>query len=150
MGLFVINWGIIYSNWILKVNSTNYVINLVQMLFLFIVFINFYFLFDLLFGKKMNVVVLNTLRSKKANILPYVKLKVNRCFFVAIMPNGKDIVLSKISMRPLLFTGMTIKVYYSSFHKVRVIDTKTVLIRVIIIIFSGSLLFLFIKFGTYN
>jgi len=69
IGLFVIYWGIIYSNWIIKVNSTNYTINLVQILFLFTVFINIYFLFDLLFGKKMNVYVLNSLGSKKANIL---------------------------------------------------------------------------------
>jgi len=140
IGLFVIYWGIIYSNWIIKVNSTNYTINLVQILFLFTVFINIYFLFDLLFGKKMNVYVLNSLGSKKANILPYVKLKVNRCFFAAVMPTGREIVLSKINRRPLPFPGLTIKVYYSSFNKGRVIDKYIILIRIIIIILSISVL----------
>lgn len=72
IGLFVIYWVAVYSNSIIKVSGSDYVINLIQLVLLFIIFINLYFFIDLLLGKKMDVIVLRTLRAKKYKLYSFI------------------------------------------------------------------------------
>src|SRR5262245_3595366 len=103
---FIFYWVFAFSNWVIKVNTKDYFLNLVQVGLLFVIFINLYFFLEMLVGKKMDVIVEDSLTSKKISFFSFLALDVRRYFFYALIPSsGRTVVLSKFCGKVRPTTG---------------------------------------------
>jgi hypothetical protein len=139
---FLIFFGYAYNGSLIKIDSKNWLINIIQLFLLLILFSNSFFILDMLIRRKRKITVLQV--EKKREARGYGKLfNIYRCFFIALDNNGKEIITAKLTRDNELTSGKILYAYFDVNNKLRVVDKYAILYRIVVVI-QWTLLYILI------
>jgi hypothetical protein len=125
--LYVLVTKLAYNGLIISIDENNWLINQCQIIALGLIIFQFYFLFEVLIRKKVNLAVLNQIQHQKS-------IKHRRVFFLARIGDQQERILSITHLNTEIRNEMFLKGYYTFFNKLKVIDPYVIKYRILLLL----------------
>lgn len=126
---------------LMHAHDTDHIIHFLQMIATMPIFLQSYGLFEMLFGKKLDAIVISVRKKKSFSKLPFLTSGLRYFFVVRIVQSGNEAIVSKIYFKQTPQELDSIRCYLGAFSgKLRSVDNNIIFYKTGMIVFSTLLI----------